>query len=308
MSTLLYTHPACLGHDTGPGHPERPQRLSAILAALETESFQHLIRVEAPRATREQLALAHPRAHVDHVFEAAPKDGLVQIDADTVMSPGSIEAAARAAGAVCAAVDEVMRGGARNAFCAVRPPGHHAEPSRPMGFCIFNNVAVGAFHAREAHGVARVAVVDFDVHHGNGTQAAFEPHPDLLYVSSHQSPLYPGTGGAGERGAGNVFNAPLPPGAGSAEFRAAFTERLLPSLDAFRPDLVMISAGFDGHRRDPLANLNLDEDDFAWVTAEIGKLAARHCGGRLVSTLEGGYDLTALARSAASHVLELMAA
>ena len=308
MSTLLLTHPACLAHDTGPGHPERPERLTAILAALETESFQHLIRVEAPQAKREQLALAHPRAHVDRVFAAAPKDRLLQIDADTVMSPGSIEAATRAAGAVCAAVDEVMRGGARNAFCAVRPPGHHAEPSRPMGFCLFNNVAVGAFYARQAYDVARVAVVDFDVHHGNGTQAAFEADPDLAYASTHQSPLYPGTGGAGERGVGNVFNAPLSPGAGSAEFRAAYADWLLPALDAFRPGLVMISAGFDGHRRDPLANLDLDEEDFAWVTAEIGKLAARHCGGRLISTLEGGYDLTALARSAAAHVRELMAA
>jgi acetoin utilization deacetylase AcuC-like enzyme len=308
MSTLLYSHPACLGHDTGPGHPERPERLQAILAALEGESFQHLLRVEAPQATREQLALAHPRAYVDRVFEVAPKDRLIRLDADTVMSPGTPEAALRAAGAVCAAVDEVMRGAARNAFCAVRPPGHHAEPTRPMGFCIFNNVAVGAFYARAAYGVARVAVVDFDVHHGNGTQAAFAAEPDMAYVSTHQSPLYPGTGEAGERGVGNIFNAPLAPHAGSAEFRAAFTERLLPALDAFRPGLLLVSAGFDGHRRDPLANLNLEEEDYAWITAELGRLAARHCEGRLVSTLEGGYDLNALARSAAAHVLELMAA
>jgi len=308
MTTLLYTHPACLEHDTGPGHPERRERLEAILAALEDESFQNLFRVAAPQASREQLALVHPRPYVDRILEVAPKAGSIRLDADTVMSPGSAEAALRAAGAVCAAVDEVMRGAARNAFCAVRPPGHHAEPTRPMGFCIFNNVAVGAFYARSAYGVGRVAVVDFDVHHGNGTQAAFENDPDLVYVSTHQSPLYPGTGDASERGVGNIYNAPLAPSAGSAEFRAAFAERLLPALDAFRPGLLLVSAGFDGHRRDPLANLNLHEDDYAWITAELGRLAARHCEGRLVSTLEGGYDLTALARSAAAHVRELLAA
>lgn len=308
LPTLLYTHAACLEHDTGPGHPERPDRLRAVLAALEDPSFQDLLRVEAPQASREQLALVHPRGYVDRVLDLAPKDRLIRLDADTVMSPGSAEAALRAAGAVCAAVDEVMRGAARNAFCAVRPPGHHAEPARPMGFCIFNNAAIGAFYAREAYGVSRVAVVDFDVHHGNGTQAAFADDPDMLYVSTHQSPLYPGTGGVEERGVGNVFNAPLPPHAGSLEFRSAFAERLLPAIEAFRPGLVLISAGFDAHRRDPLANLNLDENDFAWVTAELSRLAQRHCEGRLVSTLEGGYDLTALARSAAAHVRELMAA
>jgi acetoin utilization deacetylase AcuC-like enzyme len=308
MTTLLYTHPACLEHDTGPGHPERPDRLRAILAALEEESFQDLLRVEAPEASRDQLALVHPRPYVDRILELAPRDRLVRLDADTVMSPGSAEAALRAAGAVCAAVDEVMRGAARNAFCAVRPPGHHAEPARPMGFCIFNNVAIGAAYARAAYGVSRVAAVDFDVHHGNGTQAAFESDPDLVYVSTHQSPLYPGTGAASERGVGNIYNAPLAPNAGSAEFRAAYAERLLPALDAFRPGLLLISAGFDGHRRDPLANLDLHEDDFAWITGELGRLAARHCEGRLVSALEGGYDLTALARSAQAHVRELMAA
>jgi acetoin utilization deacetylase AcuC-like enzyme len=308
MSTLLVTHPAFLAHDTGTHHPERPARLEAVLKALEREEFAGLQRRQAPEATVEQIARVHPTAFVEAVIEAMPKSGHVAFDADTICSPGSKEAVLRACGAVVTAIDAVASGEVSNAFCAVRPPGHHAEPMQPMGFCIFNNVAVGALHARAAHGLRRVAVVDFDVHHGNGTQAAFEADADMAYVSTHQSPLYPGTGDAGERGVGNIFNAPLAPNAGSAEFRAAFAERLLPALDAFRPSLLMISAGFDGHRRDPLANLNLEEDDYAWITAELGRLAARHCGGRLVSTLEGGYDLTALARSAAAHVRELMAA
>jgi acetoin utilization deacetylase AcuC-like enzyme len=252
------------------------------------------------------IELAHPARFVDRVLGAIPPMGRAAFDNDTVVSPGSREAALRAVGAVCAAVDAVAAGELTNAFCPVRPPGHHAEPERAMGFCLFNNVAVGAFHARKAHGYRRVAVVDFDVHHGNGTQAMFERDADLFYASSHEYPLYPGTGSAEERGVGNIVNAPLPPGAGGRAFRAAYERVVLPALDAFAPDLLMISAGFDAHRADPLSTLELVEDDYAWITRELVALARRHCAGRIVSTLEGGYDLEALANSAAAHVHELM--
>ncbi len=305
--TLLYSHVACLEHDTGAGHPERPERLQAIIDALEAEEFQHLERQAAPEAPVDQIALAHPKDHVEAVLRAAPAAGHVHLDADTAMSPRSGEAARRSAGAVCAAVDAVMAGAA-NAFCAVRPPGHHAEARRPMGFCLFNNVAIAARHARERHGLKRIAVVDFDVHHGNGTQHMFEADPDLLYASTHQMPLYPGTGRREERGVGNIFNAPLAPGAGSAAFRQAMSGIVLPALEAFRPDLVLVSAGFDAHAADPLAQLRLHESDFAWITAELMEVARRHCSGRLVSALEGGYDLKALAASAAAHVRTLLTA
>ncbi len=308
MTTRIYTHPACLEHDMGAGHPERPARLEAILAALREPAFAGLDWQEAPRAGLEQISRVHPRGYVDAVLEAVPKSGRVRLDADTALSPGSGEAALRAAGAVCAAVDAVASGAARNAFCAVRPPGHHAEPETAMGFCLFNNVAVGAHQAREVHGLRRVAVMDFDVHHGNGTQAMFEADGELFYASTHQMPLYPGTGAASETGRGNICNAPLPPEAGSAAFRAAMSERVLPAIDAFGPEMLLISAGFDAHRADPLANLRLEEADYAWATDELLALAARHCGGRVVSTLEGGYDLAALAASAAAHVRRLMAA
>ena len=307
MATILYSHAAFLDHDTGAGHPERPDRLRAILAALEDPAFADLDRREAPLADPSVIELVHPPRHVDQVLGMIPPAGLAHIDGDTVVSPGSREAALRAVGAVCAAVDAVVAGEARNAFCAVRPPGHHAEPARAMGFCLFNNVAIGACHAREKHGLARIAVVDFDVHHGNGTQAMFEADADLFYASTHQWPLYPGTGGAGERGLGNILNAPLDPMAGSGEFQAAMESAVLPALDAFAPDLVMVSAGFDGHRDDPLANLNLTEDDFAWATERIAEVARAHCQGRLVSSLEGGYNLAALAASCAAHVRCLMA-
>ncbi len=307
MSTLLLTHPACLAHEAGLGHPERPDRLRAVLQALEDEAFVALQRREAPRAREAEIARVHPKTYIDRVKAAAPETGLAQLDADTAMSPGSLEAAFRAAGAVVAAVDAVLEGQAENAFCAVRPPGHHAEPERAMGFCIFNNVAVGALQARVVHGLERIAVIDFDVHHGNGTEAMFREDAGLLYVSTHQSPLYPGTGAASSRGVGNIFNAPLPPFAGSEAFRRAFTELALPALDAFRPELVMISAGFDAHKMDPLANLELVEDDYAWVTRELAQIARRHAAGGLVSTLEGGYDLTALGLSVAAHVAALMA-
>ena len=292
----------------GPGHPERPERLVAILQSLKDPELAALEWHEAPSATVEQIARAHPRVYVEAILGAVPKAGRVVLDADTCLSAGSGKAALRAAGAVCAAVDAVAEGSARNAFCAVRPPGHHAEPSTAMGFCLFNNVAVGAHQARSRRGLRRIAVMDFDVHHGNGTQAMFEDDAELFYASTHQMPLYPGTGAARETGRGNICNAPLPPGAGSAEFRAAMTERVLPALDAFRPDMLLISAGFDAHQADPLANLRLEEADYAWATDQLLELARRHCGGRVVSALEGGYDLEALAASAAAHVRRLLTA
>ncbi|MGM0561885.1 MAG: histone deacetylase family protein [Pseudomonadota bacterium] len=307
MSTFLYTHEACLRHDTGRAHPENPERLRAVLRELDKEEFQTLERREAPLATREQISRVHPEAYIDRVFGAIPEEGHASLDGDTVLSPDSGEAALRAAGAACAAVDAVMSGEARNAFCAVRPPGHHAEPSQAMGFCLFSNVAVAAQHARAVHKVHRIAVVDFDVHHGNGTQAAFWDDPDLLLISTHQMPLYPGTGAASERGAAsNILNIPLPTGSGSQEFREAFSSIVLPRLSSFAPDFVFISAGFDAHEADPLAGLKLHEDDFAWATQEILEAAQHGCGGRVVSLLEGGYDLQALGRSAAAHVRALM--
>jgi acetoin utilization deacetylase AcuC-like enzyme len=308
MTTLLYTHEACLAHDPGPHHPESPARLEAVLAALSEPAFAKLERREAPVASLQQIARVHPGDFAERLIAAIPKQGYAALDADTVLSPGSGEAALRAAGAAVAAVDAVIGGEARNAFCAVRPPGHHAEPRHAMGFCLFNNVAIAAQHARQAHGLARVAVVDFDVHHGNGTQAAFEQDASLLYASTHQMPLYPGTGAASERGVGNIVNAPLRPGAGSDEFRNAVTTTVLPALDAFRPELVIISAGFDAHRDDPLAQLMLVEADYAWCTERLVEVARKHAQGRIVSSLEGGYDLDALAASASAHVAALMAA
>ena len=306
MTTLLYTHPACLEHDPGRHHPESAARLRAVLDTLAAPEFADLERREAPEAALEDLLRVHPRPYVERLLRAMPKSGHVGIDADTVLSPASGEAALRAAGAVVAAVDTVARGEADNAFCAVRPPGHHAEPDRAMGFCLFNNIAVGALRARAAHNLDRIAVIDFDVHHGNGTQAAFEADGGLFYASTHQSPLYPGTGSASETGVGNIVNVPLRPMAGSREFRAAMSGHILPALDAFRPELVLISAGFDAHRSDPLAQLQLDEEDYAWVTERLIEIADRHAGGRLVSALEGGYDLPALGASVAAHVSVLM--
>nr|WP_202397204.1 histone deacetylase family protein [Pseudoroseomonas coralli] len=304
---MLVSHHACLGHSNGSDHPECPDRLRAVLAALEAEEFAHLLREEAPRASLEQLCRVHPEGYVRGILDIRPPEGeWVSLDGDTGMAAGSAEAVLRAAGAGVAAVDAVCRGEVRHAFCAVRPPGHHAEPRRPMGFCLFANAAVAARHAQAAHGVARVAILDFDVHHGNGSQAVVERDPSILFASTHQSPCYPGTGGENERGVGNVFNVPLPPGATGEAFRAAWAERLLPAVEDFAPGLIVISAGFDAHARDPLAQLRLRESDFEWITAEICRLAERACGGRVVSTLEGGYDLDALATSAASHVRALM--
>ena len=310
MTTALITHPLCLEHENGPYHPECPDRLRAVLAALEAPEFADLLREEAPEATAEQLHRVHPPNYVEAILSIRPEFGeTVQIDADTAMTQASADAALRAAGAAVKGVDAVMEGWARAAFAAVRPPGHHAEPARPMGFCFFNNAAVAALHARAQWGVQRVAVVDFDVHHGNGTQAMFEKDADLFYASSHQSPCYPGTGDAWERGtANNVINAPLRPGDGGPAFRAAWGDTILPELDRFAPGLLIISAGFDAHRADPLAQLRLDTADFGWITDELVRLAERHCGGRVVSVLEGGYDLNALAAAAAAHVRALMRA
>jgi acetoin utilization deacetylase AcuC-like enzyme len=308
MTTLLYTHPACLEHDPGSYHPESPARLRAVLAAFDAPAFAGLERREAPAAAREDLMRVHPRHQVERILNAVPSTGHVALDADTVLSAASGRAALHAAGAVVAAVDAIVTGQASNAFCAVRPPGHHAEPDHAMGFCLFNNAAIGALRAREVHGLERVAVVDFDVHHGNGTQAAFAEDASLFYASTHQYPLYPGTGAASETGVGNIVNVPLRPMSGSAAFRRAFSERILPALDDFQPRLVIVSAGFDAHRDDPLAQLMLDESDYVWVSEQLVELAWRHAEGRLVSTLEGGYDLRALAACAAAHICVLMAA
>jgi acetoin utilization deacetylase AcuC-like enzyme len=303
VTVLLVTHADCLGHDNGPGHPECPDRLRAAWRALDEEAFAYLLRAEAPAATVAQLERAHPAAYVAAILGVRPAPGrIVAIDADTSMSEGSVAAALHAAGAAVAAVDAVLGGEARRAFCAVRPPGHHAEPTRPMGFCLFANAVIAARHAQAAHGVGRVAILDFDVHHGNGTQACVAADPTILFASSHQMPLYPGSGAATERGVGNVFNAPLPPGADGAAFRAVWRDTLLPAVEAFAPELLVVSAGFDAHAADPLAQLRLREADFAWITEAICAVAERVCHGRVVSLLEGGYDLDALQRSVAAHV------
>ena len=301
----LYSHPACLHHVPGAGHAERPARLEAVVDALRG-TFPDLGWEEAPRASRGQLLRVHDDALLALVLDT-PVDEPTHLDPDTLLGPGSAEAALHAAGAGIAAVDAVMGGATRRAFCAVRPPGHHATGSVAMGFCLFNNIAVAAAHACERHGLGRVAVVDFDVHHGNGTQAIFEGDPRAMYLSSHQMPLYPDTGRVHERGIGNVLNAPLQPGSGSAAFRAAWREKLLPALDGFRPQLLLVSAGFDAHRNDPLAQLELEADDFAWLTSELVATADRHAGGRVVSMLEGGYDLAALRECSVAHVGALRA-
>jgi acetoin utilization deacetylase AcuC-like enzyme len=307
MSTLLITHPAFLDHLTPLGHPERPDRLRAIERALEAEKFQTLARSQAPLASLETIALCHPMAYITEVRETAPREGLIHLDADTAMSPGTFEAALRAAGGAIHAVDEVLNKKAANAFVAARPPGHHAETARPMGFCLFDNAAIAARYAQQRYGIGSAAIVDFDVHHGNGSQEIFWSDKTVMYCSTHQMPLFPGTGAVGESGEHNtVVNAPLRPGDGSAAFRAAFEHRILPRLGEFRPELMIISAGFDAHMRDPLANINLTEADFVWATQKLMDVADRCAGGRVVSLLEGGYDLQALGNSVAAHVATLM--
>jgi acetoin utilization deacetylase AcuC-like enzyme len=289
----VYTHAACLRHDPGAGHAERPARLAAVTQALHEQLADELQWHEAPEATRAQLARVHAPQLIARVLDSEVGD-LLRLDPDTVMCPESPQAALRAAGAAIAAVDAVMNGEAQMVFCAVRPPGHHATPAEPMGFCLFNNIAVAAAHALEARGLERVAILDFDVHHGNGTQDIFEREPRLLFLSTHQSPLYPGTGAANETGVGNVHNEPLPPMSGSEALRRAWRERLLPAAEAFRPQLVLVSAGFDAHRLDPLAQMQAEASDFQWLGQQIGALARAHAQGRVVSLLEGGYSLEAL--------------
>ncbi|MET3520702.1 histone deacetylase family protein [Mesorhizobium abyssinicae] len=306
MVTRLYTHPVFLEHLTPPGHPERPDRLRAIERVLDDEAFSALDRVKAPEGDQATILYAHPENHVVRVRAAIPETGIASIDADTSASPKSWQAAVTAIGAANAAVDDVFDGRAANVFVAARPPGHHAEKTTAMGFCLFNTAAIAARYAQKRHQAERVAIVDWDVHHGNGTQDIFWDDPSVLYCSTHQMPLYPGTGAKGETGAGNIVNAPLAPRTGSDTFRDAFLSRVLPSIDNFAPDLIIISAGFDAHHRDPLAEINLTEEDFDWATGQLMERAARHSGNRLVSLLEGGYDLQGLAFSVAAHVGRLM--
>jgi acetoin utilization deacetylase AcuC-like enzyme len=308
LSTLLIQDPIFLRHQVPQGHPERPERIVAVSEVLGGERFDPLVRMVAPEAGLERVLLAHDAGYVEELEKALPETGIVQIEADSYLSPESFAVARHAVGGACLAVDAVIGGGVANAFAAARPPGHHAEADRPMGFCLFNNAAIAARHAQKQHGLGRVAIVDWDVHHGNGTQAIFWDDPSILYASTHQMPLYPGTGAASETGAGNIFNAPLAEGDEGDEFRDALNERVFPAIEKFAPDLIIISAGFDAHWRDPLAGVNLREEDFGWATDAIMALADKHCGGRIVSLLEGGYDLTGLADSVAVHVATLMKA
>ncbi|HEY4140943.1 MAG TPA: histone deacetylase family protein [Pseudolabrys sp.] len=309
MSTLLISHPACLNHLTGTGHPERPDRLRAVEEALSDERFQMLAREQAPMAEADVIALCHPEDYIQAIRDASPSegDGMIRLDADTVMSPGSLEAVLRAVGGGTLAVDEVMNQKASNAFVAVRPPGHHAETARPMGFCLFNSAAIAARYAQKRYGIERAAIVDFDVHHGNGSQDIFWADKTVMYCSTHEMPLYPGTGALGERGEHDtIVNAPLRAGDGGDAFSEAFEVAILPRLREFKPEFLIISAGFDAHTRDPLANLNLVEADYTWVTKKLMDIADDSAQGRIVSMLEGGYDLQGLARSAAAHVTALM--
>jgi acetoin utilization deacetylase AcuC-like enzyme len=308
LATLLIEDPLFLRHEVPGGHPERPQRVAAITETLGDARFGGLMRKASAAAPVDRVLLAHEGGYVEEVEKALPDEGIVQIEADSYLSPESFNVALHAVGAACAAVDAVVGGEAANAFVAARPPGHHAEADRPMGFCLFNNAAIAARHAQKAHGLGRVAILDWDVHHGNGTQAIVWDDPSILYASTHQMPLYPGTGAASETGAGSIFNAPLSAGDEGDEFQEALNERVFPAIARFAPELIIISAGFDAHWRDPLASVNLREDDFAWATQVVMDLADRHCAGRVVSLLEGGYDLTGLADSVAAHVTTLMKA
>jgi acetoin utilization deacetylase AcuC-like enzyme len=309
MTTLLLSHPASLDHLTPPGHPERPDRIRAVNQVLGQDRFKALVRDKAPEGSLDSVLLCHNEHYVDELRHIAPKEGLVYLDGDTSMSPGTWEAVMRGVGGAIAATDAVIAGQADNAFVATRPPGHHAETNKPMGFCFFDQAAIAARHAQRKHGIGRVAVVDFDVHHGNGTQDIFWADPTVMYCSTHQMPLFPGTGASGERGEHDtIVNAPLASGDGGAKFRAAFENLILPQIRTFAPELMIISAGFDAHRRDPLASLELDATDFGWVTRKLMDAAHASAGGRIVSVLEGGYDLQGLQESVAEHVAALMGA
>jgi acetoin utilization deacetylase AcuC-like enzyme len=309
MTTLLLTHRASLDHLTPPGHPERPDRIRAVDQVLGESRFDKLVRQEAPEGTLDLVKLCHDEHYVEELRRIAPDKGLIYLDGDTSMSPGTWEAVMRGVGGAVAATDAVMSGAADNAFVAMRPPGHHAETNRPMGFCLFDHAAIAARHAQRKYGIARAAVVDFDVHHGNGTQEIFWADPTMMYCSTHQMPLFPGTGASGERGEHDtIVNAPLAPNDGAAKFRSAFENLILPQLQKFAPEFIVISAGFDAHRRDPLANINLDAEDFGWVTRKLMDVASASAGGRVVSVLEGGYDLQGLKESVAAHVTALLGA
>ena len=305
MTTIIH-HDDCLRHDPGPKHPERSERIKAVLGGIKP--VRGLEYLPAPKARIEQLALVHPLDFLSEIRELEPDRGRIPLsEEDTLMSPGSCDAALRGAGSICFAIDQILEGKTGNAFCVVRPPGHHAEKALAMGFCLFNSVAVGARHAQTGPGIGKVAILDIDVHHGNGTQAIFEDDPSVLYISSHQMPLYPGSGYPDETGFGNILNLPLAPGSGSREFRHAGSTLGLPAVHSFEPDLILVSAGFDAHERDPLAQLEVQDDDYHWITAEIRDLADDSCNGRLISLLEGGYDLKALATASRAHVEALAA-
>lgn len=307
MPTLYYHHSACLNHDTAPGHPERPDRMRAIEQGLAADHFKPLVRIEAPEADFDTVALCHSNEYIDELRHISPKDGMIYLDGDTSMSPGTLEAALRATGGAVAAVDAVMTNTKTNAFVGTRPPGHHAETAKPMGFCFFDSAAIAARYAQRKYGITRAAVVDFDVHHGNGSQEIFWSDPTVIYASTHQMPLFPGTGSTSERGEEDtVVNAPLRPGNGGREFREAFELAILPRLEQFSPELIVISAGFDAHWRDPLGSLELREEDYAWVTRKLMEIADKSAQGRIVSVLEGGYDLQGLRDSVAVHVAALM--
>ena len=306
MSTAFFSHQIFEAHDTGPGHPERSERLRAIKEVISSRSYNTLIRREAPRSTLQQIAMVHDLNYVEKLMDLVPERGWSQIDPDTVMCPETGEATLRAVGAVIEAVDGVISGTFDNAFCAVRPPGHHAEPNHGMGFCFFNNAAIAARHAQQAHGLERVAIVDFDVHHGNGTQAAFRGDKNVFFASSHQYPFYPGTGAIDEVGVGNIVNVPLESGSGSKDFRNGWSTKIFPALEAFQPEFLVISAGFDAHARDPLGSINLEAEDFAWITRKLLEISANKLNGRIISCLEGGYDLVGLGESVDAHVSELL--
>jgi acetoin utilization deacetylase AcuC-like enzyme len=306
LATLLLHHPTFANHKTSAGHPERPDRYRAVEAVLGQAEFDALVREKAEVADVDTTRYVHTDRYVDALQDARPNEGYVYLDGDTMMEPSTWEVVLRGVGGTLQAVDKVLDGEVQNAFVACRPPGHHAESEKAMGFCLFNNIGIGARHAQKKHGLKRVAIVDFDVHHGNGTQEIFYSDPSVLYASTHQMPLYPGTGAARETGVGNIFNAPLAPGDGGDKLRAAFEGKILPALDTFKPELIIVSAGFDAHERDPLGSLRMTADDFAWVTRELMKSAEKNCQGRVVSVLEGGYDLQGLADSVAAHVGELM--